>query len=53
MRVIIGAGKTEYEGWRATQEDELDVLSNNSWEKLFEPESIDALLAEHVWEQRQ
>ncbi|MEF3305675.1 class I SAM-dependent methyltransferase [Paenibacillus sp. GYB003] len=50
MKVIIGAGLTKYEGWLSTQEDELNLLSPESWNKLFEPGSIDALLAEHVWE---
>lgn len=28
----------------------MNLLSIESWNKLSEPESIDALLAEHVWE---
>ncbi|WP_340006839.1 methyltransferase domain-containing protein [Paenibacillus sp. FSL K6-0276] len=50
MKVIIGAGQTKYDGWLSTQVDELNLLSVESWYKLSEPESIDALLAEHVWE---
>lgn len=50
MKVIIGAGQTKYDGWLSTQEDELNLLSLESWSGLFKPESIDALLAEHVWE---
>jgi len=50
MKVIIGAGETNQSGWRSTQEDELDVLDRSSWGKQFELASIDALLAEHVWE---
>lgn len=50
MRVILGAGQTRYEGWVATQEEELNLLCLSDWNKLFAAESIDALLAEHVWE---
>lgn len=50
MRVVIGAGATKFEGWISTQEEELNLLSIESWNILSEPESIDALLAEHVWE---
>lgn len=50
MKVIIGAGETKYDGWLSTQVNELNLLSVESWYKLSEPESIDALLAEHVWE---
>jgi len=50
MKVIIGAGKTKYDGWIGTQEEELNLLTEEDWGKLFIQESIDALLAEHVWE---
>ncbi len=50
MKVIIGAGSTKYNGWKATQEDELDVLRLESFEAMFKEDSIDAMLAEHVWE---
>lgn len=50
-RVIIGAGNTSYEGWIATQENELNLLNINDYYKLFEKEeSVDAFLAEHVFE---
>lgn len=50
MRIIIGAGATAYEGWISTQEDELDVRNREQLMKQYSPDSIDALLAEHVWE---
>lgn len=50
MKLIIGAGANEYNGWKTTQEDELDVLRIECFEALFEESSIDAMLAEHVWE---
>lgn len=50
MRVILGAGQTNYEGWITTQEGDLNLLSISDWDKLFSIESVDAMLAEHVWE---
>lgn len=50
MKIIIGAGKTKYDGWVSTQEDELNLLSIDQWESLTNSEEIDAMLAEHVWE---
>lgn len=50
-RVIIGAGKTSYEGWISTQENELNLLHIEDYYKLFkQEESVDAFLAEHVFE---
>lgn len=50
MKIIIGAGQTKCEGWLETQENELNMLSISDWQRLFSPASIDAILAEHVWE---
>lgn len=50
MRVILGAGQTRYERWMATQESELNLLPDDDWKRLFEPQSVNAFLAEHVWE---
>ena len=50
MKIIIGAGSTVYTGWLSTQKAELNVLNRADFEKQFEENSIDAMLAEHVWE---
>lgn len=50
LRVIIGAGNTNYEGWISTQENELNLLKEEDWINTFGVESVDAFLAEHVWE---
>lgn len=31
LSVILGAGKTTSDGWIATQEDELNLLSKQDW----------------------
>ena len=50
LNVILGAGGTSYPGWLPTDDDVLEITSRRDWERLFEPESIDRLLAEHVIE---
>ena len=50
MRIIIGAGKTVMDGWISTQEDELNLLKNEDFARLFQKEKPTAFLAEHVWE---
>ncbi|MDP4147231.1 MAG: hypothetical protein Q8936_22605 [Bacillota bacterium] len=50
MKVILGAGQTKYDGWTSTQEEELNLLSVEDWDKPFKVEGIGVLLAEHVWE---
>ena len=49
MKVIIGAGKTTYEGWVSTQENELNLLNRDDFERIFAEEKPFAFLAEHVW----
>ena len=49
-KIIVGAGKTIFDGWIATQENEMNVLNREHFSKNFEYQSIDAILAEHVWE---
>ena len=34
MRIIVGAGKTKYNGWVSTQENELNLLSIDQWENI-------------------
>lgn len=50
MKFIIGAGKTEIDGWISTQENEFNVLIEEDFRKIADKNSIDAMLAEHVWE---
>ena len=50
MKIIIGAGRTTIPGWRATQEDELNLLDRADFTRVLGGEKADAFLAEHVWE---
>jgi predicted SAM-dependent methyltransferase len=50
LNVLIGGGQTSYEGWIFTDRDYLDITEPQDWSNLFEPNSIDRLLCEHVLE---
>ncbi len=49
-KFIVGANTTSFEGWIATDKDILDMLDEKNWRDYLEPNSLDAILAEHVWE---
>jgi predicted SAM-dependent methyltransferase len=48
--IIVGAGKSFQAGWQSLPQSELDLLNQDDWSKLFAPSSLDAILAEHVFE---
>lgn len=50
LKIIIGAGSTRYDGWIATDIPAFDILNGDHWTLLFQSDSIDRLLAEHVFE---
>jgi predicted SAM-dependent methyltransferase len=50
LRIILGAGPTQFAGWFETDKEILDVTSPSDWSALFEPESIDIVLSEHMLE---
>lgn len=50
VRVIIGSGGQSMEGWLATDIDQLNIVDETSWNRLFNLGSIDRMLAEHVLE---
>lgn len=50
MRIILGAGKTTYDRWISTQENELNLLNTEDFARMFASEKPTAFLAEHVWE---
>jgi predicted SAM-dependent methyltransferase len=50
LKVVLGSGPVTLGGWLATDSDVLDVTSLRAWERLFRPDSIDRLMAEHVFE---
>ncbi len=50
MRVVIGASGVFDDGWIDTDASYLNLLRPDQWRVIFQPDTIDAMLAEHVWE---
>ena len=51
QRIVVGSGGSRNNpDWIHTEEEELSLLKRSNWEDRFELGSIDAILAEHVWE---
>jgi predicted SAM-dependent methyltransferase len=46
----VGASLTSDKRWLPTSIDFLNLLKESDWQRYFRPNSIDAILAEHVWE---
>jgi len=50
LRIVVGSGKYYEKAWLPTDIEYLNMLELNDWLKYFQPNSIDAILSEHVWE---
>lgn len=50
LKVVLGAGLSQMEGWILTDIDKLNILREEQWNFLFQPNSISNLLSEHVLE---
>ena len=51
LKVVIGAGQfINNPGWKHTNEEELNLLDESTWQNSFDKNSLTAILAEHVWE---
>lgn len=50
IKIVIGAGLTEFDGWIATDIPAFDILKHEHWAILFQPNTIYRMLAEHVFE---
>ncbi len=50
IRLVIGSGYTYPKGWLNTDIGTLNILKADDWRAYFPKDSIDRILAEHVWE---
>ena len=50
IRIVIGASGIFDDGWINTDIEYLNILIPGHWKRCFRKNSIDAILAEHVWE---
>lgn len=50
VMLVVGAGRTGYDGWISTNIDSLNLLDRGDWASLVGDVRLDRVLAEHVWE---
>ena len=50
LKIVIGASGHYQENWIPTDIEYLNLLDYKTWDNFFNPNSLDAILAEHVWE---
>lgn len=50
IKLIIGASGTSQQNFISTNFNTINLLDSNTWKKYFSENSIDNILAEHVWE---
>ena len=50
VKIVLGASDKFDEGWICTDIEYLNLLTPKHWKRCFRKNSIDAMLAEHVWE---
>jgi predicted SAM-dependent methyltransferase len=49
-KIVIGSSMRHDPSWTPTDREFLDLLIPGDWSRAFPPNSLDAMLAEHVWE---
>jgi predicted SAM-dependent methyltransferase len=49
-KIVLGASNRYDPGWIPTEVEFLNVVRPADWDRFFAPDSIEAILAEHVWE---
>ena len=50
IKLIIGSGGTSQKGWIPSGIETINVHDDDCWVKYFKPNSINAILGEHIWE---
>lgn len=49
-RIVVGASGVAEPGWIVTEAAFVDLLAPAEWSRYFDEASLEAILAEHVWE---
>jgi predicted SAM-dependent methyltransferase len=50
VKIVIGASNVYEAGWIPTEIEFLNLLKESDWRSYFRESTINAILAEHVWE---
>lgn len=49
-KIVIGSAGTHFPGWVSTDYPLINLLDENTWAAYMKHDSLDAIMAEHVWE---
>lgn len=49
-RIVLGSSGVPVPGWLLTDIDQLNIVVESDWARYFECNSLQTILAEHVWE---
>jgi predicted SAM-dependent methyltransferase len=50
LKIVLGSSGVPVSGWLLTDMNQLNIVLDKDWGRYFQPSSVDAILAEHVWE---
>lgn len=50
LKIVLGSSGVDVPDWLLTDIEQLNVTNEKDWERYFERGTVDAILAEHVWE---
>ncbi|NJD54805.1 MAG: hypothetical protein FIA94_00165 [Nitrospirae bacterium] len=50
LKVAVGAADVRADGWVGTDREHIDLTDRSTWARFFSEGSVDAMVAEHVWE---
>ena len=50
LKLVIGSGGIYQKGWIPTGIETINVSDSKTWSRFFKPNSLSAILGEHIWE---
>lgn len=50
VRIVVGTAEGRCNGWISTDKNQFNLSQETDWAHQFKSNSVDAILAEHVWE---
>lgn len=50
LKIVLGSSGLHVRDWLLTDMDQLNVVIESDWQRYFRRDSVDTVLAEHVWE---
>ena len=50
LKIVLGSSALHVHDWLLTEMDQLNVVVESDWARYFRRDTVDTILAEHVWE---